>query len=109
MIRVPVIFLMSLISLNARAQDVPPPPKPESRPSLDVTMKYIIDNMGPAGTVNFIVYYHDNVAGNDWTHKFKGDTTRRLPRRLSHARRDRRPNTRLRQRRLVRAQSDKES
>ena len=66
---------MSLLSLNVRAQDVPPPPKPEGGPSLEVAMKYIADNMNPAGSVNFIVYYHDNVVGSDWTQKFKGDTT----------------------------------
>jgi hypothetical protein len=51
-----------------RAQDVPPPPKPQdNRPSLAETMRFIQDKLNGQGSVIFAHYIHDNVVGNDWT------------------------------------------
>lgn len=70
------LLLIATCVAALRAQDVPPPPKPaDNGPSLEVTMKYIVDNMGPGASFHLIAYYHDNVAGNDWTHKYQGGTT----------------------------------
>ncbi len=51
------LFFLSIV----RAQDVPPPPKPaDSGPSLEVTMKFIVEKLGAIGPVNSIAYLHDN-------------------------------------------------
>jgi hypothetical protein len=60
----------------ANGQDVPPPPKPkDDGPSLEVTMKFIEDKLNSIGPVTYIAYNHDNVAGNDWTTKFRSELT----------------------------------
>ncbi len=47
---------------------VPPPPKPaDEGPSLEATMKFIQEKVGEIGTLNYVVYVHDDVAGSDWT------------------------------------------
>jgi hypothetical protein len=61
-------FRFQLLTLafagTALAQDVPPPPKPQDEgPSLETTMKFLQDKL--PGTVNFIEYAHDDVAGTD--------------------------------------------
>ena len=38
-------LIASMFLSAANAQDVPPPPKPDNGPSLEVTMKYIVDRL----------------------------------------------------------------
>jgi hypothetical protein len=53
-------------------QNVPPPPKPpDNGPSLADTMKFIQEKLNGLGPINFVVFAHDDVAGNDWTYQRK--------------------------------------
>jgi hypothetical protein len=68
------IWLVSLAmicfasSVALAQQKVPPPPKPPDQgPSLQETMKFIEDKLNGVGPVNFVIFLHDDVAGNDWT------------------------------------------
>jgi hypothetical protein len=52
--------------LTARAQDVPPPPKPKDEgPSLEATMKFIQDQLNGQGNVSTIHTIHDSLKGED--------------------------------------------
>ncbi len=54
------VFLLPWAS--ARAQDVPPPPKPKDNgPSLELTMKFIQDKLNGQGKVNYVSIWHDSV------------------------------------------------
>jgi hypothetical protein len=73
-----VCFATLVVSaaLAQQKKAVPPPPKPaDEGPSLEVTMKFIQDKLNDIGPVNYVVYYHDNVAGTDWTNKFRVQVT----------------------------------
>lgn len=49
------IFLMSLLSLNVRAQDVPPPPKPDATPALAPILGSLKQTLLASGRVNYTV------------------------------------------------------
>jgi hypothetical protein len=50
------LIVASLFSLSILdAQDVPPPPKPDDGPSMEVTMKYIQDKLNGLGRVGWAV------------------------------------------------------
>jgi len=55
---------------------VPPPPKPaDGGPSLEITMKFIRDKIDGLDPVSFAVYFHDDVAGSDWTYQYRYEIT----------------------------------
>jgi FKBP-type peptidyl-prolyl cis-trans isomerase len=78
--RLIMMFFLVLAVSAALAQGkkaVPPPPKPaDEGPSLEVTMKFIQDKLNGIGPVNYVVYLHDNVVGNDWTNQLKVEFTK---------------------------------
>ncbi len=74
-----IVAVMVLLagSCVAQMKDVPPPPKPaDEGPSLQVTMKFIQEKIENVGPVNFVAYYHDNIAGNDWAVQFMNQISR---------------------------------
>jgi hypothetical protein len=71
---VTVCFAALVVSaaLAQQKKAVPPPPKPaDEGPSLEVTMKFIQDKLNDVGTLNFVVFLHDNVAGTDLANRNK--------------------------------------
>jgi hypothetical protein len=49
-------------------QAVPPPPKPvDEGPSLEATMKFIQDKVNSNGPINYVVYMHDEITGQEST------------------------------------------
>ncbi len=63
-------------AISALAQDVAPPPKPtDNGPTLADTMQFIQDKIASNGAVNYISYYHDNIAGTNWTNKWTAEVT----------------------------------
>jgi len=77
--RIWVLMLIMLIAVSvaALAQDVPPPPKPaDAGPSLEVTLNFIQERLEAVGPVNYIVYFHDNKVGSDYTNSFREQNTR---------------------------------
>ncbi|MGA7410098.1 MAG: hypothetical protein WBW33_06405 [Bryobacteraceae bacterium] len=71
-----IAFLLAVPMLQA--QDVPPtpPPKKESGPSLEDTMKFIEEKLNSVAKLTYVVYLHDNKDGNDWTHSLTGEIER---------------------------------
>ena len=63
------LLLLTLLATAGLAQQpVPPPPRPaDSGPSLQVTMKFIQDNLNDVGSISFVYYAHENREGRDWS------------------------------------------
>ncbi len=64
-------LLLALASTSLFAQ-VTPPPRPDgsgasSGPTLEATMKFIIDRFSDFGTVNYVVYARDSTNGSTWS------------------------------------------
>jgi hypothetical protein len=69
-------FLAATGAMAQQKKTVPPPPKPaDDGPSLEITMKFIQDKLNDIGPVNYVIYYHDNEVGNDWTAHQKSELT----------------------------------
>ena len=64
-----ILILSALFSLT-------PAKSADDGPNLEATMKYLDDNLGLVGPVNFIAYVHDNRDGSDWTNAFSFERTR---------------------------------
>jgi len=56
----------------ARAQDVPPPPRPQDTgPSLDTTLKFLADKINDEGRVGYTAFVTDtSQPGVEWSNKF---------------------------------------
>ncbi|MGA2171298.1 MAG: hypothetical protein ABSG62_24200 [Terracidiphilus sp.] len=68
---VAVSALIIAATASVAQQAVEPPPRPDdSGPSLDVTLKFIQDKIKNTGKVNWVVYCHNNVNGDDITGLF---------------------------------------
>jgi hypothetical protein len=58
------LLLIAACGTSLRAQDVPPPPKPDNGPSLEATMKYIEGSLVGAAGLSWVSTLHDSVAQN---------------------------------------------
>jgi hypothetical protein len=70
-----LLITVCLAASLARAQDVPPPPKPaDNGPSLEVTMKFIQDKVTDEDKLDYTASVSDSSSsGGEWNNQFKVD------------------------------------
>jgi len=62
-------------ALGQQKKTLPPLPKPDQGPSLEITMKFIQDKLNGIGPLNYLANGHNNVEGMDWTNQYKVEAT----------------------------------
>ncbi|MGA8763170.1 MAG: hypothetical protein WB562_09925 [Candidatus Sulfotelmatobacter sp.] len=62
-------------ALAQQTKTVSPPKRANDGTSLEVTMKFIQDNLNAVGPMNYVTYYRDNAAGDHWTDQSKDQVT----------------------------------
>jgi hypothetical protein len=67
------LALISAVGAIHAQQNIPPPPKPpDSGPSLEVTLKFIVDKIGQEGKLTYSATVSDSAQqGPEWTNKFE--------------------------------------